>query len=92
MIMKDRRTLFARVTHPCGVSVEIMHIDELGFRSLFNITKYEVIEGDWKRAEVYKWLSYHKKKFGAKVELAFGCRKYEYINVHTGKREKLWGT
>lgn len=47
---------------------------------------------DISRTEVYKYLSWHKKKFGAKIEIAFGCRKYEYINVNTGKREKLWGT
>lgn len=80
------------MTHPCGVSAEIMHTDSLGFKCLFNITTLKVIESDVSRIDVYKFLARHKKKFGAKVEIAFGCRKYEYINVHTGKREKLWGT
>lgn len=69
-----------------------MHTDSIGINCLLNITKGEVIERDIPRIDVYKFLARHKKKFGAKIELAFGCRKYEYINANTGKREKLWGT
>ena len=90
--MKDRRTLFARLTRPDGAYVEIMHTDFLGIRCLFDITKAKVIGRDISRTEVYKLIARHRTKFNVKVTVWFGCRKFEYVNIHTGKREKLWGT
>ena len=90
--MKDRRTLFARLTRPDGAYVEIMHTDSLGIKCLINVTKARVITRDIPRIEVYKLIARHRTKFNVKVTVWFGCRKVEYVNIHTGKREKLWGT
>ena len=87
--MKERRDLFVTFTHGNGKMVRMAHFNANGLEYMCDCETMK--SSDITRTEFYKLISW-AKRHGIKTELSFGLKKFEYINVNTGKREKLWGT
>ena len=86
--MKERRSLHVSLLRKDGTIARFMHIQENGLHYYCNCETMK--SRDMSRRLFYKILS-SLRRDGYKYKFYFGLKKGEYFNVHTGRREKIFG-